>query len=216
MAGTARLPSCSGSCEMKKVLIAYTTNSGSTEEVARAIGEELSWGGLQVDVRRVEEVSGVEPYEAVVVGGPMILGWHRAAVNFLKKHQGALARARVAYFFTAMSLTQTYENRVETVPVCVDPDLARPPKNEKRLSFKERYATLANYLRPALKAAPGVRPVSAGFFGGKLELFRLKWWQMLFVMLVIGAQPGDRRNWPVIQEWASQLRCVFLESEPST
>ncbi len=169
-----------------------------------------------MDIRRVEEVTGVEPYDAVVVGAPMILGWHRAAVKFVKKHQQALAQTRVAYFFTAMSLTQTKDSQAGTIPVCVDPELGRPPKNEKGLSLKERYATLANYLRPALKAAPAVKPVSAGFFGGKLELFRLKWWQMLFVMLVIGAQPGDHRNWPVIREWASQLRSVFLESEPST
>jgi menaquinone-dependent protoporphyrinogen IX oxidase len=69
-------------------------------------------------------------------------------------------------------------------------------------------------LRPALKAAPQVKPVSVGFFGGKLELFRLKWWQALFVMLVIGAQPGDQRNWPIIVKWASQLRSDFQGITP--
>jgi menaquinone-dependent protoporphyrinogen IX oxidase len=56
-----------------------------------------------------------------------------------------------------------------------------------------------------LKAAPHVRPVSVAFFGGKLELFRLNIFQMLFVILVIRAQPGDRRNWPPIQQWAASL-----------
>jgi menaquinone-dependent protoporphyrinogen IX oxidase len=74
------------------------------------------------------------------------------------------------------------------------------------MSFRERYATVSNYLRPVLKAAPSVKPVSAGFFGGKLELFRLNVLQVLFVMLIIRAQPGDYRNWPVIRDWAINLR----------
>jgi menaquinone-dependent protoporphyrinogen oxidase len=194
---------------MKKVLVAYTTNSGSTQEVAQAIGEELGKGGDQVDVRRLEEVTDIGPYQAVVIGAPMILGWHRAAMKFVKKHQRALSQARVAYFFTAMSLTQTGEDTIDTIPVCIDPEQAKPPKKANRLSLEERYSLPAGYLRPALKAAPSVKPVSVGFFGGKLELFRLNILQMLFVMLAIRAQPGDRRNWDFIQGWAANLRSVL-------
>jgi menaquinone-dependent protoporphyrinogen IX oxidase len=195
-----------------KVLIAYATNSGSTEEVARAVARELGADGTTVDVCRIAEVDSLEPYSAVVVGAPMILGWHRAAQGFVKKHRQALSRVPVAYFLTAMSLTQTHEERVETVPVCVDPELAKPPHNPQRLSLKEHYATVSHYLQPALKAAPSVRPVSVAFFGGKLELFRLNVLQMLFVMLVIGAQPGDYRNWPFISQWAAGLRPALLEA----
>jgi hypothetical protein len=39
----------------------------------------------------------------------------------------------------------------------------------------------------------------------------LKLLQMLFVLLVIQAQPGDRRNWPVIREWAAGLRTQLLK-----
>ena len=198
---------------MKKILVAYTTNSGSTEEVARTIGEELGKDGDQVEVRRLEEVSTLEAYDAVVVGAPLILGWHRAAQKFVRKHQGALSRVPAAYFATAMSLTQTGENQFGTIPIFVDPDLAKPPQHPNRLSLKERYATLANYLRPMLRAAPTVRPVSAGFFGGKMELFRLPFIQMLFVMVVIQAQPGDLRNRSAMQQWAGQLRSLLLESD---
>jgi menaquinone-dependent protoporphyrinogen oxidase len=195
------------------VLIAYATNSGSTEEVARAIAEELGRDGAQVDVRRLEEVGSVEPYSAVVIGAPMIVGWHRAALGFVKRHRQALSRVPVAYFFTAMSLTQTNERCVGTTPVSVDAGVAKPPHNANRLSLHERYSTVSNYLRPALKAAPSVQPVSAGFFGGKLELFRLKPLQMLFVMLVIRAQPGDYRDWAFIRAWATQLRTALQPGE---
>ncbi len=192
--------------QAKKILVAYTTNSGTTADVAQAIGEELGKDGAQVDVRRVEEVTGLDSYTAVVVGGPMILGWHRTAVKFVKEHQQALSRVPVAYFLTAMSLTQTGETSVDGAPIYVDAKLAKAPKDAARLSFRERYATATNYLRPVLNAAPSVKPVSAGFFGGKLELYRLNLWQKLFVLLIIQAQPGDFRHWPVIREWAAGLR----------
>jgi menaquinone-dependent protoporphyrinogen oxidase len=70
----------------KKILVAYTTNAGSTTEVAEAIAKTLGQGGAQVDVRRIKEVTDVKPYDAVIVGGPMMMGWHKEAVNFLGKH----------------------------------------------------------------------------------------------------------------------------------
>lgn len=191
---------------MEKVLVAFTTNAGSTEEVAQAVGEELARGGVQVEVLRIEEIATLDSFQAVVVGAPMILGWHRAAIGFIKKHQNALSRMPVAYFCTAMSLTQTEDELMEAPPIFIDNELPKPAKNPGRLSFKERYATLSNYLRPILKAAPDVRPVSIAFFGGKLELFRLNIIQMLFVMLIIQAQPGDLRDWSSIGAWANGLR----------
>lgn len=191
---------------MRHILIAYTTNSGSTEEVAQAVAEELRKDGNQVEVRRLEEVTSLDGYDAVVVGAPMILGWHRAAVSFVKKHRGDLKNIPVAYFCTAMSLTQTGDEQTLGIPVLIDPDLSQPPADPKRLSLKERYATVSHYLSPVLKAAPEVKPIQVGFFGGKLEMFRLKIWQAIFVMLIIRGTPGDMRNWQFIQEWAGELR----------
>lgn len=188
---------------MKKILVAFTTNAGSTEEVAQSIGESLRWQGHQVDVARLEQIASVKPYEVVVVGAPMILGWSRPALRFLKAHRDDLAQRRVAYFCTLMSLTSAGLDQPGPAPLYIDPWLPKPPRNPARLGIKERYAALPNYLRPLFKAAPGVRPLSVAFFGGKLELFRLKWWQMLFVMLVIRAQPGDLRNWQFIEGWAA-------------
>jgi len=200
---------------MKSVLIAYATNAGSTAQVAQVIGEELGKDSAQVQVCRLEEVTNVEQYGAVVIGAPMIMGWHGDAVKFIKKHQQALSQVRVAYFLTAMNLTQANEQSVGTTPIYVDSALAKPPKNPKRLSLKERYATVTNYLRPTLNVAPSVKPVSVGFFGGKLELYRLPLLQMLFVLLVIQAQPGDFRNWPAIREWATNLRPELLGNQPA-
>ncbi len=189
----------------KKILVAYTTNAGSTAKVAQAVCEELGKKGAQVEIQRLEDVSELGPYAAVVVGGPMIMGWHSATVKFVKMHQDALSRVPVAYFMTAMSLTGLGETTLDGVPVCIDPKLPKPPKNAKRLSFRENYATVANYLRPVLKSAPRVKPASVGFFGGKLEMGRLKLWQQLFVMFIIQAQPGGSHNMSFIRNWAAGL-----------
>ena len=125
-----------------KILIAYTTNSGSTCAVAEAIAGELGKGGAVAEVRRLEEVEDLSRYQAVVVGGPMILGWHRGAAKFLKKHQQALSRVPVAYFFTAISLTRTGDTQLNGVPIEIDPSLPKDAKNPARLSFRERYATV--------------------------------------------------------------------------
>jgi menaquinone-dependent protoporphyrinogen oxidase len=198
-----------------KYLVAYTSNAGSTQEVAEAVALEVRQSGAAMDIRRLEEVDDLSPYSAVVIGGPMIMGWHRGAVKFVKKHQKALSQIPVAYFMTAMSLTRTGDTQINDVPVSVDPKLPKEPNNPGRLSLAENYATVRHYVGPVLRAAPLVRPVSVAIFGGKLEYFRLKLLQSLFVMLIVRAQPGDRRNWPAIQAWAAGLPLEFSSRNES-
>ena len=190
---------------MKKILIAYATMAGSTVEVAQAVSEEIAKSGYQVDTLPISEVKDLQAYDGVVVGGPMIMGWHREATRFLKKHRETFRQIPLAVFVMAMSLTQTGEASVGGVPVYVDEGLPKPPENEERLNFRERYARLSKYLRPILKATRPVKPVSIGVFRGRLEYGRLKWWAVLFVMLIIQAPAGDRRNWTAIRSWAAGL-----------
>lgn len=195
---------------MHKVLIAYTSDSGSTADIVQFIKDELCKDSYQVDMKQFKEVTSIEPYSFVIIAAPMIVGWHRAAKKFIRQFQQALSHVPVVYFFTMLNLTQTVDMNFNDIPIFIDPDLAKPPKNSRRLSIKERYATLANYLRPVLQSVPAVSPVHVAFFGGKLELFKLKLLPMLFVMLIIQAQPGDFRNWIAIQNWVVKLRNEFL------
>lgn len=195
----------------KKILVTYATNSGTTTDVARTVGEEIQQAGATVEVLPLESVTNLDDYAAVVLGAPMIMGWHRGALTFLKKNQKPLSKMPVALLITCMSLTQTGETQVpgtvtvDGVSITVDPTLPQAPKRPGHLSFKERYATVTNYLRPILKAAPQVKPVSVAIFGGRLDMYRLKWWQALFVMVIIQATPGEKRNWEVIRGWANHL-----------
>jgi menaquinone-dependent protoporphyrinogen oxidase len=196
-----------------KILVAYATLSGSTAEVAEAIGETLGQEGAQVDVRPIKDVGDLSAYNAVIVGGPMITGWHREAVKFLKKHQPALSQMPVAYFMTALNLTKTSQASINEVPIYCDPRLPKAPQNPDKLSFKENYATPSRYLAPVLKKAPKVKPLSVGFFGGKLDYSTLNIFYMLFVMIIIQARPGDHRDWETIRAWAASLGPALLGEE---
>jgi menaquinone-dependent protoporphyrinogen oxidase len=194
---------------MKRILVTYATMAGSTAEVAQAVGEEMTKSGLNVDVIPLNEIKSLEAYDGVVVGAPMIMGWHRAALSFLKKHQGAFQHIPLAVFVLAMSLTQTGETSMDGVPVNIDENLPQPPKKDGSLTFRERYARLTHYLQPIFSATRPVKPVSIGVFGGRLEYGRLKWWAVLFAVLIIRAPAGERRNWTAIRSWAAKIPEAF-------
>lgn len=199
---------------MKRILVTYATYSGSTGEIAEAIAGELTNNGNEVVTSRIEEATSLDSYDAFIIGAPMITRWHDPAIRFIKKNRDVLRQKPVAYFFTAMSLTQTGETNLDGVQIYTDTALVKAPRNPHRLGFKENYATIKNYLRPVLKSAPEIKPVSAGFFGGKLEYFTLKWYALVFVMLIIQASPGDKRNWDEIKTWASGLPSLFFPQNP--
>jgi menaquinone-dependent protoporphyrinogen oxidase len=197
---------------MKKILVTYATLSGTTVEVAQAIGEEITKSGLQVDVLPLDKVTTLEAYDGVVLGGPMIMGWHRSALGFLSKHRRQLSRIPFAIFVMAMSLTRTSEMSLSGVPFCIDDNLPKPPVKEGHLTLRERYANVVNYARPIVNAAGPAKPLSIAFFGGRLDYGRLAWWAVMFVMLIIQAPAGDKRNWPAIRDWAAGLPETFKQA----
>lgn len=196
---------------MNNILVTYATLSGTTVDVAQAIGEEITKTGLHVVVLPLEKITSLEGYDGVVLGGPMIMGWHRSALGFLRKYRKQLSHIPLAIFVMALSLTRSADKSLDGVPLCIDENLPKPPVREGRLTFRERYANVANYARPILNAAGPAKPVNIAFFGGRLDYGRLAWWAVMFVMFIIQAPAGDKRNWPAIRTWAAGIPEAFKQ-----
>jgi menaquinone-dependent protoporphyrinogen IX oxidase len=194
---------------VKPILVTYVSMAGSTAEVAQAIADELTARGHELAVRPMDELDGLEAFGGAVIGGPMILGWHRRARSFVRQNRAALAKIPWAVFVTAMSLTATGSSQVDGVPITVDPGLPKAPVDPGRLSHRERYATLSNYLRPILAASKPAKPHSIALFAGRMDYGRVPPWARLFAMLIVQAPAGDRRNWDAIRRWARDLGAVF-------
>lgn len=85
---------------MSRILVAFATKNGSTQEVAQGIAGTLRELGSEVDLRLAREFRArIEQRDLVVLGAPIYSGrWHRDAHRFLKRHRKELARIPVAIF----------------------------------------------------------------------------------------------------------------------
>lgn len=88
-----------------KILVTYASWIGSTASVAEAIGQTLMDNGAQVEVRRMEDVTDLTPYDAVVAGSA-IRGkqWLPEAMQFMQAHQAALRQKPFTAFLVCMTL----------------------------------------------------------------------------------------------------------------
>ena len=75
-----------------RVLVAYATKNGSTEEIADAIADELSAHGLDVACMSAPDADS-SGFDAVVLGSAVYAGrWLRPARRFLKAETDHLSR----------------------------------------------------------------------------------------------------------------------------
>src|SRR5215207_2803044 len=89
------------------VLVAYASKHGATEEIAKAIADELRAHGLDVDCLPADQVADPIPYEGVVLGSAIYMArWRRPARKFLSRHRDALAK-RPLWVFSSGPLART-------------------------------------------------------------------------------------------------------------
>ena len=159
-----------------RILVAYATRYGSTEEVAEHVAETLRESGLAVDVSPMREVRTLEGYDAAVLGAALYMyRWHRDARRFLSRHRQALADLPVAVF--ALGPTQ-------------DPHDEEEWENSRAQLDKE----LAKF--------PWFTPVAVELFGGKFDPEKLRFPLNWFA----GSEPAtDIRDWAAIRAWAERL-----------
>ena len=73
------------------VFVAYATRSGSTGEVAQAIGALMRKSGLATEIAVVSQVNSVPRMTAVILGAPLYMGrYPKEFHRFLARHRSAL------------------------------------------------------------------------------------------------------------------------------
>jgi len=107
-----------------QVLVAYASKSGSTGEIAAAIGATLRDAGLEVEVRSARDVPTLAPYGAVVLGSALYSAhWQRDANRFVKRHLAELQR-RPVWLFSSGPLDHSAEFGDIPLTEHVAPDVA--------------------------------------------------------------------------------------------
>jgi menaquinone-dependent protoporphyrinogen oxidase len=88
-----------------RVLVAYGSKSGSTAEIAEAIGMHLRLYQLDVTVAPAHEVSSLDGYEFVILGSALYAGrWRRSAMALLKRERKTLMARQVWLFQSGLSV----------------------------------------------------------------------------------------------------------------
>lgn len=165
-----------------RVLVAYATKHGATEEIADKIGEVIRSAGPVVDVLPADGVSDLTPYQAVVLGSSVYVGqWRRQAVKFLKANEGKLSELPVWIF----SSGPTGEGD--------------PVELLKGWRFPEGQQSLADRIQP--------REIVV--FHGAIDPKKLGFVEQRMIKMV-KASLGDFRQWDTIVAWAVSIAAAVL------
>jgi menaquinone-dependent protoporphyrinogen oxidase len=164
-----------------KILVAYATRYGSTQEVGEEVAARLRENGRQVDVQLMRNVQTLEGYRAVVLGAPIYIGkWHEDAHRLLSQHQKALVQRPVAIF--ALGPLGTDEKEMQGSRAQLDQELAK---------------------------YPWLTPVAVEMFVGRYDPAKLNFSHKLLAALpaspLHGRAASDHRDWKAIRAWTSEL-----------
>lgn len=94
--------------DSKKILVTYASRSGSTAEIAAAIGKSLSQNGIHVDIIPMQAVKDVSEYQAIVAGSAIRnRAWLPEAMEFVRTHRSELSQKRFATFTACITLAMS-------------------------------------------------------------------------------------------------------------
>lgn len=166
-----------------RVLIAYITRSGSTEDVAEAMGMTLEEAGVRTDVKPMADVESISEETSLLLGTALYIGhfpreFHSFAVRFKRE----LSDLRPWIFV-----------------------LGPTDKDPKHFSLAEDQA------RREFAKYPWLHPADVRVLGGKFDPNHLKLpFPFSLVMKLPGnpmrkLPPSDIRDWEWIRGWASEI-----------
>jgi len=166
-----------------KVLIAYASKYGATEEIAEKIGEVLNEAELTVDILPVKQVSNLSGYEAVILGSAVYIGqWRKDAVKFLETNEKVLAERPIWLFSSGPS------------------GEGDPVELLKGWQFPKGQQEIADRIQP--------RDIVV--FHGNVDVKKLNFLHK-FMINKVDAPVGDFRDWETITSWASSIAEALKE-----
>lgn len=166
-----------------EVLIAYCTRSGSTAEVARAIGQTINDAGLVAQVKSVTEVELIPAGTVVVLGAALYIGhFPKEFHRFLDRFEAELAKVRPWIFVLG------------------------PTEKERK-----QFAAAEEQSRKELGKHPSLRPADMRVLGGSFDPARLNLPFPMSLIMKLPANPmrklpaSDIRDWDWIHRWGKAI-----------
>jgi menaquinone-dependent protoporphyrinogen oxidase len=134
-----------------KVLVVAGSKYGSTEEIARAIGDALTERGLEAAVTSPEAVAAIDDYDAVILGSAVYAGhWLKPAKELVDRLGDALA-ARPVWLFSSGPIGDPPKPEEDSVDVAAILQATKARGHQvfpgklvkKQLSFPEKAIVMA-------------------------------------------------------------------------
>lgn len=178
-----RMGGTGGTSMPARVLIAYCTRSGSTEEVAEEIGRTMQAAGVAVEVKSMPDVQAIAEDQAVILGTALYIGhfakeFHHFAAQFKRELAG------VHPWIFVLGPTE---------------------KTRKQFAIAEEHA------RKELAKCSWIHPADMRVLGGKFDPGSLKLPFPLNLVMKFPGNPlskapaSDIRDWAWIRSWANAI-----------
>ncbi len=175
------------------ILVTYSSGYGTTREVAEKISEILSTEpSFQLDISSIDEVTGIQPYEAIIIGCSVRADKALANVSdFICAHRNELPKKHLAFFLVCLTANN---------------------QEGREKAFRE-------YFSPLFEKYPSIQPIAVEAFGGKIDFDRLNP-VMKRLMRRVLEKTGlptqgniDTRDWNFITNWAENLKRILQTKE---
>ncbi len=164
------------------ILVVYDSQFGSTAEIAKFIGKNLSTSNQKVDVKKINEVKDLSIYSHIIIGSAIQYDkWMTEAKDFIIKNEIALSTKSVSFFLVCLVLSK---------------------KTDKATIKANGYATKIKNLVPKIKVN------NFGKFAGVLDYSKMSFSQRILakgIFVIIGVKEGDYRDWDSIKQWSKSI-----------
>jgi menaquinone-dependent protoporphyrinogen oxidase len=167
-----------------KILVAYATTYGSTQEIAAVIAETLQKSGSTVELQAMRQVRSLAGFGGVVLGAPLYMfHWHKDALGFMNRHEQALKKLPAVVF-------------------------ALGPFNDVEDEWKE----VRSEITKELAKFPWFAPAAVEVFGGKFDPTKLRFpWN--WVPALKNMPASDNRDWAAIRAWAERVGPLLAKGQ---